>query len=308
MAENVARMSGGREAVEPVEATERDRLFGLAYRLLGEVGAAEDAVQETFLRWSAADRAAVERPAAWLTTVCTNLCLDVLRSARVKRETYVGSWLPEPLATQADTGEAVALAESVGLALLVVMESLTPLERVAFVLHDVFGHSHDQVAAVLGRSPVAVRQLASRARRRVQGAAGEGADEDDVARRRTVVDAFLAASRGGDFAALLALLDPGVVVRADAAAQQMGSESLISGARTVAEAYNGRARAARLALVDGVPALVWSLRGVAQVVFSFTITDDDRVAAIDLLADRAVLDAMTIEYVRSAKRESDLGE
>jgi RNA polymerase sigma-70 factor (ECF subfamily) len=206
-------MSGGREAVEPVEVTERDRLFGLAYRLLGEVGAAEDAVQETFLRWSAADRAAVERPAAWLTTVCTNLCLDVLRSARVKRETYVGSWLPEPLATQADTGEAVALAESVGLALLVVMESLTPLERVAFVLHDVFGHSHDEVAAVLGRSPVAVRQLASRARRRVQD--GRPRFEADAARRNEVADAFLAACTGADLDRLLGLLAPDVVLVAD---------------------------------------------------------------------------------------------
>ncbi|HEX8771902.1 MAG TPA: RNA polymerase sigma-70 factor [Acidimicrobiales bacterium] len=197
-----------------LETTERDRLFGLAYRLLGRASEAEDAVQETFSRWAAADQQSIENPAAWLTTVCTNLCIDILRSARVQRETYVGPWLPEPVATEVGGGEdASELAESVSLAFLVVLESLSPLERVVFVLHDVFGHPHEEIAAVLGKSPAAVRQLASRARRRVHDA--QPRFEADAARRSEVADAFLAACTGADLDQLLELLAPDVVLVAD---------------------------------------------------------------------------------------------
>ena len=150
---------------EELVSTERRRLFGLAYRMLGEVGEAEDAVQETFMRWTRAE-AEVDEPAAWLTTVLSRICLDRLMSARRRRETYVGPWLPEPLATDTlDTGDPAGTADSIGLAFLVVLETLSPLERVACLLHDVFGYRHDEVAAMLDRSPAAARQLVARARR-----------------------------------------------------------------------------------------------------------------------------------------------
>ncbi|MGI9080193.1 MAG: RNA polymerase sigma factor SigJ [Acidimicrobiales bacterium] len=215
-----------------IASTERDRLFGLAYRLLGRVGEAEDAVQETLLRWTATDQEAIDNPAAWLTTVCTNLCIDILRSSRMQRETYVGSWLPEPLATDADTAGTVELAESVSLAFLVVLERLSPLERVALVLHDVFGHSHEEVAAVLHRSPAAVRQLASRARQRV-GDARPRFDCDD-ARRTQVADAFLAACTGGDLDRLVGLLAPDVVLVADGGGVAPSVRHPVHGAAQVA--------------------------------------------------------------------------
>jgi RNA polymerase sigma factor (sigma-70 family) len=290
---------------------DRPHLRTVAQRILGSAHEADDAVQETWFRLSRSDTAEVGNLTGWLTTVVSRVCLDMLRTRGARREDPAE--LPPTVVAETPDPEAeVLMADAIGPALMLVLDTLGPAERLAFVLHDMFAVPFPEIATIIGSTPAAARQLASRARRRVQGADLEDGG-DDVARRRTVVDAFLAASRSGDFAALLALLDPGVVVRADPAAMQMGSEPLISGAQAVAEAYNGRARAARLALVDGVPALVWSLRGVAQVVFSFTITGDDRVAAIDLLADRAILDAMTIEYVRSAKAAdadggSDLGE
>ena len=187
-------------------------------------------------------------------------------------------------------GEAV-LADSVGAALLVVLDTLAPAERLAFVLHDLFAMPFDEIGAVLGRSPAAARQLASRARRRVQGA---GPDDGGPARRREVVAAFLAASRGGDFAALLALLDPDAVVRADAAAVVAGAEAEVRGAAAVAETFSGRAKAARLALLDGEPGLIWSHRGEVRMAFAFIVVDG-RVTDIELIADPARLAAMGVE-------------
>src|SRR5216117_3308061 len=190
--------------------THRQHLQAVAYRMLGSASEAEDAVQEAWLRLSRSDTAAVENMGGWLTTVVARVCLDMLRS---RREHYVGSWLPEPVVTIENGPEDEAvLADSVGLALLVVLDTLTPAERLAFVLHDMFGMPFEEIAPIVDRSPAAARQLASRARRRVRGAPDP---DPDLARQRAVVDAFLAASRAGDFDALVAILDPDVVLRVD---------------------------------------------------------------------------------------------
>src|SRR5947208_6146820 len=193
----------------------RTQLRAVAYRMLGSVSEADDAVQEAWLRLSRSDTGEVENLRAWLTTVVARVCLDMMRSRRSRREEPLGPHVPEPIVSREDgldPEHEALLADSVGLALLVVLETLTPAERLAFVLHDMFAVPFDEIAPIVGRSPSAARQLASRARRRVQGATAGGAD---VERRRAVVDAFLAASRGGDFAALLALLDPDIELRAD---------------------------------------------------------------------------------------------
>jgi RNA polymerase sigma-70 factor (ECF subfamily) len=226
----------------------------------------------------------VENLGGWLTTVTARVCLDMLRSRRSRREEPVGAEVPEPTVSRPAAGpeQEVLLADSVGLALLVVLETLAPAERVAFVLHDMFDLPFDQIGPIVGRSPAAARQLASRARRRVQGAA---ADPDaDLTRQRDVVDAFLAASRGGDFGALVAMLDPEVVLRADAAAVRAGASGEVHGAAEVAGTFSGRARAVRPALVNGACGAVWLQRGQPRMVFGFTISGG-KIAAIDMLAD-----------------------
>src|SRR5881227_1711631 len=187
--------------------THRQHLQAVAYRILGSASEAEDAVQESWLRLSRSDTAAVENMGGWLTTVVARVCLDMLRSRRARREDYVGTWLPEPVVTIENGPEDEAvLADSVGLALLVVLDTLTPAERLAFVLHDMFGLPFEEIGPIVDRSEAATRQLASRARRRVRGAAPT--PDADLDRQREVVDAFLAASRAGDFKALLEVLDP----------------------------------------------------------------------------------------------------
>ena len=267
-------------------AEHRDRLMALAYRMLGSRGDAEDAMQESWLRVSRADGGPVENPAGWLTTVVARVCLNMLESRRARREEPAGAPPPEPAelhaglrpASQAGPEDEALLADSVGAALMVVLDTLTPAERLAFVLHDVFAVSFGEVGAIIDRSPAAARQLASRARRRVQGAAA--ASDAARSRKREMVAAFLAASRGGDFGALLALLDPGAVLVVDPAAVRMGGASgqwaltaEVRGADAVAATFAGRAEAARLALVDGVPAAVWAPGGRPKVVFTFTISD-----------------------------------
>jgi len=268
----------------------RPHLAAVAYRMLGSRAEADDAVQEAWLRLARSDVDGVDNLRGWLTTVVSRVCLDMLRSRTSRRE--------EPLAVDECTapepgpeGEA-ELADSVGAALLVVLDTLAPAERLAFVLHDLFAMPFDEIGAVLGRSPVAARQLASRARRRVQGAGPD--DDGGPARRRAVVTAFLAASRGGDFAALLALLDPDAVARADAAAVVAGAEAEVRGAAAVAETFAGRAKAARLALLDGEPGLIWSYRGEVRMAFAFTVVDG-RVTGIELIADPTRLAAMGVE-------------
>ncbi len=257
----------------------RRRLRTVAYRMLGSQSEAEDAVQETWLRLSRTNTSGVENLGGWLTTVVGRVCLDMLRSRKSRREHPLDSNL---VGLTADPEHEVVMADSIGLALLVVLETLTPAERVAFVLHDMFGMPFEDIAPIVGRTEASARQLASRARRRVQGA--DATTDSDLARRREIVDAFLAAARGGDFEALLALLDPEVVLRADAAAVQIGADETIQGAREVARTFAGRARVAQPALVEGSPGLLWASAGRPKIAFAFTIVDD-RIVAIDLIGD-----------------------
>jgi len=312
----------------------RPHLAAVAYRMLGSRAEADDAVQEAWLRLARTDVDGVDNLRGWLTTVVSRVCLDMLRSRTSRREDPLAD--DERVAPEAGPeGEAV-LADSVGAALLVVLDTLAPAERLAFVLHDLFAMPFDEIGTVLGRSPAAARQLASRARRRVQGvgsdepddaaaeeggaaaparsadvaggaagradsaarrAAAGGADgppTDPVGRRREVVAAFLTASRGGDFTALLELLDPEAVVLADAAAVIAGAEAEVRGAAAVAATFVGRAKAARLALLDGEPGLIWTHRGEVRMAFAFTVVDG-RVAGIELIADTGRLAAMGVE-------------
>ncbi|CAL9500638.1 putative ECF RNA polymerase sigma factor SigI [Actinosynnema sp. ALI-1.44] len=243
-------------------AEHRVRLRAVAHRMLGSPAEAEDAVQEAWVRVSRADTGQVENPGGWLTTVVARVCLNVLEARRSRREDPTGALPPEPTAGPgpADPEDEALLADSVGVALTVVLDTLAPAERLAFVLHDVFAVPFDEIAAVLDRSPAATRQLASRARRRVRGAAETSAAARS--RKREVVAAFLAAARDGDFAGLLAVLDPDAEV------------GEIHGAEAVAAFFSGRAQAARVALVDGVPAAVWSHRGRVAAVFEFTLVGD----------------------------------
>jgi len=276
---------------------DRARLQAVAYRLLGSTGEADDAVQEAWLRLSRADTSEVENLSGWLTTVVSRVCLDMLRSRRSRREEPL-EVESESIPDTADPEHEAVLAESVGVAMQAVVQRLAPAERVAFVLHDVFGVSFDEIAGIVGRTPVAARQLASRGRRRVQGASEEGRAED-VTRHREVVEAFFRASRGGDLQGLLAVLDPDVVLRPDATALKMGVRtgwltSELYGARAVADQFKGAAKAAQLALIDGQPGAVWSANGRPVVVFGFTVREG-KVAEIELVADNERLAGMSIE-------------
>jgi RNA polymerase sigma factor (sigma-70 family) len=273
----------------------RTHLRTVAYRMLGSRSEADDAVQEAWLRLARAEAHAIENLTGWLTTVVARVCLDMLRSrkSRAQRQTDVDT--PEPIATtdhHLDPERDVLLADSASLALLVVLETLSPAERVAFVLHDLFDLTFEDIAPIVGRSPTATRQLASRGRRRVQGRSATTIDADD-ARRRALVEAFSVAARSGDFAGLLALLAPDIVVRADPAAVKLGASAQVLGARSLAESFMGRAAGARLALVDGAASLVWAPRGRPRVVVDFTIVDD-KIVAIDLIADREHIEAMDL--------------
>jgi RNA polymerase sigma factor (sigma-70 family) len=263
----------------------RAHLRAVAYRLLGSPSEADDAVQEAWLRLDRADPAGIHNLGGWLTTVVARVCLDLLRARSARREQPLGAHLPDPTVDArdgVDPEREALLADSIGPALLVVLDTLAPAERVAFVLHDLFAVPFDDIAPIVGRSATAARQLASRARRRVQGAAA--VPEADLARQRVVVEAFLAAARGGDFEGLLAVLDPEVVVRADRAAARAGATREVRGAAAVADTFSGRARLARPALVDGAAGAVWAPGGRPRVVFGFTIRGG-RIVAIDILAD-----------------------
>jgi RNA polymerase sigma factor (sigma-70 family) len=263
----------------------RSHLRAVAYRMLGSLSEADDAVQESWLNVSRSDTSGVDNLGGWLTTVVARVCLDMLRSRKSRREEPLDPHVSEPIVSRADAAvdpeHEVVLADSVGLALLVVLETLAPAERVAFVMHDLFAVPFDEIAPIVGRSPAAARQLASRARRRVQGAATPDAD---LTRQRAVVDAFLAASRGGDFGVLLALLDPNVVLRADGAVVRTGASAEVRGATAVAETFSGRARAAQLALVNGAAGAVWAQGGRPRVVFGFSIVRG-KIVEIEMIAD-----------------------
>ena len=266
---------------------DRSHLRAVAYRMLGSASEADDAVQEAWLRLAHADTSEVENLTGWLTTVVARVCLTMLRN-RARREEPVES-LPEPAAETGPEDETV-LADSVGLALLVVLDTLGPAERLAFVLHDMFAVPFDEIAPIVGRTPAAARQLASRARRRVQGAESH---EHGIARRREVVRAFLAASRGGDFAGLVALLDPSATLRSDDMAVRMGGNREITGAEAVARDFSGRASEAQPALLDGLPGAVWAPRGKVRVAVRFSF-DGDTVTGLELLADPDLLARLDI--------------
>jgi RNA polymerase sigma factor (sigma-70 family) len=278
-------------AVNVTDEFERHRahLRAVAYRMLGSVSEAEDAVQEAWLRLDRSDTSGVANLAAWLTTVVGRVCLDMLRARRARREDYVGTWLPEPIVsvdTAVDPEQEALLADSVGLALLVVLETLSPAERLAFVLHDMFGVSFEEIAPIVDRSPEAARQLASRARRRVQGAAPD--PDADLAEQRRVVDAFLAAARGGDFEALLEVLDPDVVFRADRGTLAPQVPPVVRGAEDVARQVLSRGAAfaphARPAIVNGAAGLVVMPGGAPIAVIGFTVARG-RILEIDLVAN-----------------------
>jgi len=272
----------------------RTHLRAVAYRILGSISDADDAVQEAWLRLARSDSSQVENLGGWLTTVVARVSLNMLQSRKTRREDPAGSHLPEEIAGSAERAgpeHQAVLADSVGLALLVVLDTLTPAERLAFVLHDMFAMPFEEIAPIVERSPAATRQLASRARRRVQGA--DTTPDADLTRRREVVQAFLAASRDGDLGALVAVLDPDVVVRADQAVVRTGAEPEVRGVDAVAAIFLGRAKAARLALINGVTGMVWAAGGRPRVIFNFTLTGG-KITAIDLVGDPGTLEQLDL--------------
>jgi RNA polymerase sigma factor (sigma-70 family) len=266
----------------------RTHLRSVAYRMLGSPSEADDAVQEAWLRLSRSDTSGVENLGGWLTTAVARVCLDLLRSRKSRREEPLDSQVPDRILSSeggTDPEDETLLAESVGLALLVVLETLAPAERVAFVLHDMFAVPFDEIAPIVGRSPAAARQLASRARRRVQGAAQVPAAE--LTRQREVVDAFLAALRGGDLEALVAVLDPDFVIRADRAAVPSGALSEVRGARVWAKqalAFSRAIRFAQPALVNGAVGVVVAPRGRLLRVLTFGVRGG-RITQVDVVAE-----------------------
>lgn len=271
----------------------RKHLRSVAWRMLGSASEADDAVQEAWLRLARTDTGEVGNLGGWLTTVVARICLDMLRSRKSRREDSIDPDAPEPVADAGEGGDPereIVLADSVGVALMVVLDTLAPAERLAFVLHDMFDIPFDDIAPVVGRSPDAARQLASRARRRVQGARRP---DPDLARRRQVVEAFLAASRGGDFEALLAVLAPDVEFRADAAAARLGGPASARGATAVAQTFQGRAATARAVLIDGVPGVLVAPAGKLLLVLRLTVAEG-RITAIEAVADAGQLAAFHV--------------
>jgi RNA polymerase sigma factor (sigma-70 family) len=278
----------------------RSHLRGVAFRMLGSLTEADDAVQEAWIRLSGTDASQVDNLRAWLTTVVGRVCLNMLRSRKTRRETSLETHLPDPIVSPEegmDPEQEALLGDSIGLAMLVVLDSLTPAERVAFVLHDVFAVPFDEIAPIVGRNPAAARQLASRARRRVQGAPVPDVDLDG---QWAVVNAFLAAAREGDFERLLAVLDPEVVLRSDGGESRPELISLLRGAQAVAEGamtFRRFAETATRILVNGVPGgVAWAPDGSPFAVVALTVKGG-RIVAIDILADPDRLDQLDLTVV-----------
>ena len=275
----------------------RGHLRGVAYRMLGSLSDADDAVQEAWLKLSRSDAGKVENLGGWLTTVVARVCLDMLRARKARREDSFDAAVVEPAAHGArpsDPEREALLADSVGLALLVVLETLDPAERLAFVLHDMFAVPFDEIAGIVGRSPEAARQLASRARRRVQGSAA--VEHGELARQREVVDAFIAALRAGDFDGLIAVLDPDVVVTADEGVVAAGGAREVRGAQAWAKGAIAAARGARFArpaLVNGSVGVVVAPQGRLFRVLSFTFKDG-RISRLEVIGDRSRLEQLEL--------------
>ena len=279
----------------------REHLQAVALRMLGSAAEADDAVQESWLRVSAADTDDVDNLGGWLTTVCSRICLDRLRSRHARREEALDGHEPEPGAQrrhERSPEEDVELADAVGLALMVVLDTLRPAERVAFVLHDMFDLTFDEIAPIVDRTPAATRQLASRARRRVQGASTSDIDQR---RKREVIDAFIAAARSGDFAALMAVLDPGIVLRSDAEVVRRGGPAELHGAAAIADIFKGRAQVCVPGLIDGEPGILLPVQGQMRAVIELTFVDG-RIAAMEAVADRDTLASLELEQLVDGPR------
>ena len=274
----------------------RTWLTTVARRMLGSASEADDAVQEAWLRLSRSDAEQIENLGSWLTTVLSRVCLNILQARRSRPEVPLGPDVPEPTAghtTGSDPEHEALLAESIGLALLIVLDTLPPAERVAFVLHDMFGVPFEEIAPIVGRNAPAARQLASRARRRVRREDASG--EANRLRQAKLVDAFLAAARNAEFDRLLTLLDPDVILTADQTSAQLGAAQEIHGAAAVAE-FSRRARGATPALLNGAAAAVWIVGGQPRVIYSFTVSGG-KIIAIDLIADPARLRVLDLVIV-----------
>ncbi|AFC28140.1 ECF family RNA polymerase sigma factor [Paenibacillus mucilaginosus 3016] len=268
--------------------THRNHLKTVAYRMLGSLNEAEDAVQESWIRFSRTDSSNVENMGGWLTTIVSRVCLDMLRARKSRREELTLAGVPEPVNNQqdgSDPEQEALLADSVGLAMLMVLGNLNPSERIAFVLHDIFALSFSEIAPIIGRNEVAARQLASRARRRVQGAKAT-ADSEEFKRKRELVDAFLTASRSGDFVKLLSVLDPDVVLRQDPAFPPVAAWPLVHGAEAVAKGFAGRAQGARPILINGSVGAVVAPRGNMLFVLEFKIVEG-KITEIEMIAEQS---------------------
>ncbi|MFC8868131.1 sigma-70 family RNA polymerase sigma factor [Streptomyces sp. NPDC057148] len=275
---------------------DRPRLRAVAYRILGSLGEADDALQDAWLRADRADTSEVENLSGWLTTVVARVCLNMLRARDTRREEPLEEG-PRTGTSGTDPAEEAQLADEVGIALLIVLDTLGPAERLAFVLHDMFDVPFDDIAAMLDKTPAATRQLASRARRRVRGVPVPDADPP---RRRRAVDAYLAATRGGDFDALVSLLHPDVVLRADAAVVPTPEPFAVTGVEPVARgamASMARARFTGVVLVDGRVGLAMAEHGRLRVVLRFTFADDDRITGIDVIAEPNQLNKLLISGI-----------
>ncbi|CAN7589012.1 sigma-70 family RNA polymerase sigma factor [Rhizobium sp. LjRoot254] len=277
----------------------RSHLKSVAYRMLGSMSEAEDAVQETWLRLSRAEASDIRNMGGWLTTVISRVALDMLRARKSRREDPLGPTVAEPTVSQTDPGgfeHEAMMADSVGLAMLVVLQQLTPAERIAFVLHDMFDLPFDEIAPIVDRTPDAARQLASRARRRVQGKPSP--DEAQLAGNRSIVAAFLTASRTGDLSGLLAVLAPDVVLRADTAAMQLGAMAPeIRGAESVASHFSGRARSAQVGLIDDAVGVIVAPEGNLLLVLEVVIRDG-RIVEISSVADKDTLAGMEMTVLQ----------
>jgi RNA polymerase sigma factor (sigma-70 family) len=275
----------------------RTHLQAVAYRMLGDLSEADDAVQEAWLHLSRSDTGGIKNLGGWLTTVVARICLDMLRSRKSRREQSLEASIPEPLTSpegRVDPEQEAMLADSVGLALLVILDTLSPAERLAFVLHDIFAMSFEEIAPIVERSPSAARQFASRARRRVRAGARE--TNEDLTYQREVVDAFLAASHSGNFDALLAVLDPDVVLRHDRTAVPAGAPMELHGAQAIARQFAGRAQATQAVLVNGSIGVVVAPRGRLLLVLDLTITHD-KISEINVIADPARLHQLRLSVL-----------
>ncbi len=294
-------MDQARSLADQFEAN-RPHLRTVAFRILGNVEDADDALQETWLRLSTADVGDIENLTGWLTTVISRICLNTLRSRqRRPSESIDDSANVEqfPLRSAMTPEDQTILAESIGEALLIVLDRLTPAERISFVLHDTFAVSYEEIAEILGKSPEACRQLASRARRRVRIAEDPTSNPQ---RQHEIVDAFLTAAKSGDFEMLLSLLSPDVELVADLAAVAMGAPPSLIGPNDVASRFSGGAKAARTALLDGLAGVVWSQGGTTKVAFDFTVVAG-KVTKIEMIADDDVLGEIEIEFLRQGRTQ-----